>query len=90
MVVWKGTVASLFLVAFDHAEGQAQGAGGIGIVAGAFEGVAGVADLGMGLAHRFALGFDHLADGAGLGIHQPGQFDHGVFGLINGRLAALI
>ena len=79
-----------FGVAFHHAVGEAQGEGGVGVVALAFDGVAGGGEGGLGLLFDFALGIGDAARGAGVFVHEAGELDHGVLGGVHGGLAALV
>ena len=75
-----GDGGAVFFVAFHGAVAEAQSEGGVRVGVGAFKGEASFADEGLGLLFNLGLSLDDFAQGAGFGVDETGDFDHGVMG----------
>ena len=86
----KRNLCAIFLVPFHRAERQPQGEGGVGIIAGPFDGESSLRNLRVRLLLRLALRLDDLAHRAGVGVDESGQFDHGITRGVHGGPAILV
>ena len=86
----KRNVPAVLLVAFDGAVGQAQSEGGVGIVAGAFDGEPRFFDQRMGLLFDLGLRLHDFAHRPRFRVYQLRQFDHRIVRDVHGGLAILV